>query len=87
MWAPPTPPHDDNDIYIDQSLLFLYEPNVMPETQLPPVYIKKEHKKPKIESITSKRITYFYLLFLLIFFCHMYSDEKKKPYVKMLTLS
>lgn len=54
MWAPPTPPHDDNDIYIDQSLLFLYEPNVMPETQLPPVYIKREHKKPKVESITSK---------------------------------
>ncbi|XP_052714544.1 helicase domino-like isoform X5 [Crassostrea angulata] len=55
MWAPPTPPHDDNDIYIDQSLLFLYEPNVMPETQLPPVYIKKEHKKPKIESITTRQ--------------------------------
>ncbi|XP_048751446.2 helicase domino-like isoform X4 [Ostrea edulis] len=55
LWAPPTPPHDDNDIYIDQSLLFLYEPNVMPETQLPPVYIKKEHKKPKIESITTRQ--------------------------------
>ncbi|XP_061196592.1 helicase domino-like [Saccostrea echinata] len=55
LWAPPTPPHDDNDIYLDQSLLFLYEPNVMPETQLPPVYIKKEHKKPKIESITTRQ--------------------------------
>ncbi|XP_022342498.2 helicase domino-like isoform X2 [Crassostrea virginica] len=55
MWAPPTPPHDDNDIYIDQSLLFLYEPNVMPETQLPPVYIKREHKKPKVESITTRQ--------------------------------
>lgn len=54
MWTPPTPPHDDNDIYIDQSLCFLYEHNTMPETQLPPIYIKKEHKKPKIESITSK---------------------------------
>ena len=26
----------------------------MPETQLPPVYIKKEKKKIKVESITSK---------------------------------
>ncbi|KAK3083777.1 hypothetical protein FSP39_003020, partial [Pinctada imbricata] len=55
MWSPPTPPHDDNDIYIDQTLFFLYEPNIMPETQLPPVYIKKEHKKPKIESITTRK--------------------------------
>jgi hypothetical protein len=31
MWTPPTPPHDDNDIYIDQSLCFLYEHNTMPE--------------------------------------------------------
>ncbi|CAG2208654.1 E1A-binding protein p400 [Mytilus edulis] len=23
MWTPPTPPHDDNDIYIDQSMCFL----------------------------------------------------------------
>ena len=55
MWTPPTPPHDDNDIYIDQSLCFLYEHNTMPEAQLPPIYIKKEHKKPKIESITTRK--------------------------------
>ncbi|CAC5423288.1 EP400 [Mytilus coruscus] len=55
MWTPPTPPHDDNDIYIDQSMCFLYEHSTMPETQLPPIYIKKEHKKPKIESITTRK--------------------------------
>ncbi|OWF46679.1 helicase domino-like isoform X2 [Mizuhopecten yessoensis] len=55
MWAPPTPPHDDNDIYLDQTMCFLYEPTVMPESQLPPIYIKKEHKKPKVESITTRK--------------------------------
>ncbi|VDI33321.1 E1A-binding protein p400 [Mytilus galloprovincialis] len=55
MWTPPTPPHDDNDIYIDQSMCFLYEHSTMPETQLQPIYIKKEHKKPKIESITTRK--------------------------------
>lgn len=54
MWSPPTPPHDDNDVYMDQTLLFLYEPSIMPEAQLPPVYVKKERKKIKVESITSK---------------------------------
>ncbi|KAK3606446.1 hypothetical protein CHS0354_041388 [Potamilus streckersoni] len=54
-WTPPTPPHDDNDIYIDQTVFFLYEPTVMPESQLPPVYVRKEHKKPKIESITTRK--------------------------------
>ncbi|XP_069134718.1 helicase domino-like isoform X2 [Argopecten irradians] len=55
MWAPPTPPHDDNDLYLDQTMCFLYEPAVMPESQLPPIYIKKEHKKPKVESITTRK--------------------------------
>ncbi|XP_060081235.1 helicase domino-like isoform X1 [Ylistrum balloti] len=55
LWAPPTPPHDDNDIYLDQTMCFLYEPAVMPESQLPPIYIKKEHKKPKVESITTRK--------------------------------
>jgi len=54
MWSPPTPPHDDNDVYMDQTMLFLYEPTIMPEAQLPPVYVKKEKKKIKVESITSK---------------------------------
>ena len=54
LWAPPTPPHDENDVYIDKTVHFLYEPTIMPETQLPPVYIKKEKKKIKVESITSE---------------------------------
>ena len=53
MWAPPTPPQDDNDVYIDKTMFFLYEPSVMPETQLPPVYVRKEHKRPKVETVTS----------------------------------
>ncbi|XP_052801568.1 helicase SRCAP-like isoform X2 [Mya arenaria] len=55
MWSPPTPPHDDNDVYMDQTLYFLYEPTVMPESQLPPVYIRKERKKIKVEAITTRK--------------------------------
>ena len=50
IWAPPTPPHNDNDIYVDTSACFLYEPSVMPESQLPPVYIKKENKRQRVEA-------------------------------------
>lgn len=63
LWAPPTPPQDDNDVYMDQTLLFLYEPNAMAESQLPPVYVRKEHKKPRVETITSE-FSCFYLSFL-----------------------
>ena len=49
MWSPPTPPQDDNDIYIDHTISFLYEPSVMPESQLPPVYVKKEHKRVRVD--------------------------------------
>lgn len=45
VWAPPTPPQDENDIYIDYSLGFLYEQNPMPESLLPPVYVPKESNK------------------------------------------
>nr|CAD7201270.1 unnamed protein product [Timema douglasi] len=45
MWCPPTPPQNDNDVYMDQSLGFLYEQTIMSESQLPPVYIKKELKR------------------------------------------
>ncbi|XP_052268550.1 helicase domino-like isoform X1 [Dreissena polymorpha] len=55
MWSPPTPPHDDNDVYIDQTMFFLYEHVVMPETQLPPIYVKKERKKIKVEAITTRK--------------------------------
>lgn len=46
MWCPPTPPQDESDIYIDYSLAFLYETsNVMDDTQLPAVYIRKDYKR------------------------------------------
>ncbi|XP_054090786.1 helicase domino isoform X1 [Zeugodacus cucurbitae] len=47
MWCPPTPPQDDNDIYIDYSLTFMYEMGPIPETELPPVYIKKDYKRSR----------------------------------------
>lgn len=50
IWGPPTPPQDDNDIYIDYSLLFLYEPGVMSECELPPVYVKKEFKRSRVDA-------------------------------------
>lgn len=56
MWCPPTPPQDDNDIYIDETLSFLYEPRMMQEQSLPPVYVPKTHKKPKLEAVTSEYI-------------------------------
>lgn len=49
IWHPPTPPRDDNDVYIDHSLGFWYDSSTMPESALPPVYIKKEHKRLKLE--------------------------------------
>lgn len=50
MWCPPTPPQDDNDIYVDYSLGFLYEQEIIPDHQLPPVYIKKDYKRSRLES-------------------------------------
>lgn len=47
MWCPPTPPQHDNDVYIDMSLGFLYDHNIMSESQLPPVYVKKELKRSR----------------------------------------
>nr|XP_045582866.1 helicase domino-like isoform X2 [Procambarus clarkii] len=49
IWHPPTPPRDDNDVYIDHALGFWYDSSTMPESALPPVYIKKEHKRLKLE--------------------------------------
>lgn len=49
MWCPPTPPTSDNDVYIDYSLGFLYDSTPIPESQLPPVYIKKDPKRPRVE--------------------------------------
>lgn len=50
MWCPPTPPVDDSDVYIDHTMCFLYEPTIMSEAQLPPVYVKKERKRARVES-------------------------------------
>ncbi|KAK7077901.1 hypothetical protein SK128_004066 [Halocaridina rubra] len=49
IWHPPTPPRDENDLYIDHSLGFWYDPSIMPESALPPFYIKKENKRIRIE--------------------------------------
>lgn len=50
MWCPPTPPQDDNDIYVDHALGFLYEQEIIPEEQLPAVYIKKDYKRSRLEA-------------------------------------
>lgn len=50
MWCPPTPPQQDSDVYIDQTLSFLYDTQtVMSETDLPPVYTKREAKRNRME--------------------------------------
>ncbi|XP_023242373.1 helicase domino-like, partial [Centruroides sculpturatus] len=50
IWAPPTPPQEENDLYIDYSMGFLYEHTIMPESQLPPIYVKKETKRLKVDN-------------------------------------
>jgi len=54
-WAPPTPPQDENDLYCDYSLGFLYDREIMTESQLPPVYIPKESKRIRLENITNRK--------------------------------
>lgn len=49
MWTPPTPPQDDNDIYIDSVMMLMYDTTPIPESKLPPVYIRKEHKRLKMD--------------------------------------
>lgn len=49
MWCPPTPPTTEDDVYIDYSLAFLYENTPMSESQLPPVYVKKDHKRSRVD--------------------------------------
>ncbi|XP_043282963.1 helicase domino isoform X5 [Venturia canescens] len=49
MWCPPTPPTSDNDVYVDYSLGFLYDSTPMSEAQLPPIYVKKEQKRSRVE--------------------------------------
>nr|XP_018666729.1 helicase SWR1 isoform X3 [Ciona intestinalis] len=49
LWLPPTPPHDDTDIYQDETMCLLYLPVPMMEEQLPPV-MKRDRKRIKMET-------------------------------------
>jgi hypothetical protein len=51
IWCPPTPPQDDSDVYMDYTLGHLYETRIMDEASLPPVYVRKELKRPRKESV------------------------------------
>lgn len=65
MWCPPTPPTSDNDVYIDYSLGFLYENAAMSEAELPPIYVKKEQKRSRIDPILiSERDGKFFFLYI-----------------------
>ncbi|XP_054168303.1 helicase domino-like isoform X2 [Oppia nitens] len=56
IWAPPTPPQDENDLYIDYSLGFLYETTPMTEQQLPPIFVPKEpNKRLKLDSNIARK--------------------------------
>ncbi|XP_072289595.1 E1A-binding protein p400 isoform X2 [Eucyclogobius newberryi] len=55
IWTPPTPPQDDNDIYIDSVMCLMYDTTPMPESKLPPVYIRKEHKRLKMDPSAAAR--------------------------------
>uniref|UniRef100_A0AAQ4R2F3 E1A binding protein p400 n=1 Tax=Gasterosteus aculeatus aculeatus TaxID=481459 RepID=A0AAQ4R2F3_GASAC len=55
LWTPPTPPQDDNDIYIDSVMMLMYDTTPMPESKLPPIYIRKEHKRLKMDPSAAAR--------------------------------
>ncbi|XP_030271825.1 E1A-binding protein p400 isoform X4 [Sparus aurata] len=55
VWTPPTPPQDDNDIYIDSVMMLMYDTTPMHESKLPPVYIRKEHKRLKMDPSAAAR--------------------------------
>lgn len=55
LWTPPTPPQDDNDIYIDSVMMLMYDTAPMPESKLPPVYVRKEHKRLKMDPAGGRR--------------------------------
>uniref|UniRef100_A0A3B5MA99 Uncharacterized protein n=1 Tax=Xiphophorus couchianus TaxID=32473 RepID=A0A3B5MA99_9TELE len=55
VWTPPTPPQDDNDIYIDSVMMLMYDTTPMPESKLPPIYIRKEHKRLKMDPSARKK--------------------------------
>ncbi|CAL8343222.1 unnamed protein product [Lota lota] len=55
LWTPPTPPQDDNDLYIDSVMCLMYDAAPMPEAKLPPVYVRKEHKRLKMDPSAAAR--------------------------------
>ncbi|KAM6954464.1 E1A-binding protein p400 [Aplochiton taeniatus] len=55
LWTPPTPPQDDNDIYIDSVMCLMYDTTPMPETTLPPIYVHKEHKRLKMDPSAARK--------------------------------
>ncbi|XP_019718329.1 E1A-binding protein p400 isoform X5 [Hippocampus comes] len=55
VWTPPTPPQDDNDIYIDSVMCLMYDTTPIPEAKLPPIYIRKEHKRLKLDPSAAAR--------------------------------
>ncbi|XP_063051438.1 E1A-binding protein p400 isoform X2 [Engraulis encrasicolus] len=56
LWTPPTPPQDDNDIYIDSVMCLMYDTAPMPEAKLPPIYVRKEHKRLKMDPSGGRKI-------------------------------
>lgn len=73
MWGPPTPPTTDNDVYVDYAMGFLYEFTPMSESQLPPVYVKKEQREQsrrKTDTTSGDRDgnnKFFIILFKILF--------------------
>uniref|UniRef100_A0AAY4AVB0 E1A binding protein p400 n=1 Tax=Denticeps clupeoides TaxID=299321 RepID=A0AAY4AVB0_9TELE len=55
LWTPPTPPQDDNDIYIDSVICLMYDTSPMVESKLPPIYSRKENKRLKMDPSASGR--------------------------------
>uniref|UniRef100_A0A8B9NQ77 E1A-binding protein p400 n=1 Tax=Accipiter nisus TaxID=211598 RepID=A0A8B9NQ77_9AVES len=55
LWTPPTPPQDDNDIYIDSVMCLMYDTMPIPESKLPPVYVRKERKRHKTDPSAAGR--------------------------------
>ena len=56
IWVPPSPPRDDNDVYIDRQLALNYEMEPMAEDRLPPIWVnKRELKKMKIDAAAASQ--------------------------------
>ena len=53
IWAPPTPPQDENDIYFDYAMNYTYETTIMAESELPPIYVPREAKRIRLDSLNS----------------------------------